>query len=117
MHMHTNIQAHTRMHAHTHARTHARTHTHTHTNTHTHAYAHITYTKLSAGLKRSQLGGGTCPMCPARLPLALDPLVVMAVIRNNEWPFSECINVLMCIGKYFGTLRADRYKQADRLTE
>ena len=27
------------------------------------------------------------------------------------------IQCTMCIGKYFGTLRADRYKQADRLTE
>ena len=27
------------------------------------------------------------------------------------------IQCTLCIGKYFGTLRADRYKQADRLTE
>ena len=73
--------------------------------------------KLSAGLKRSLLRGGHVPPVPG-FPLALDPLVVMAVIRNNEWLFSECINeCAMCIGKFFGTLRADRYKQADHLTE
>ena len=27
------------------------------------------------------------------------------------------IQCTMCIGKYFGTLPADHYKQADRLTE
>ena len=40
--------------------------------------------------------------------------VVMAVIRNNEWPFSKCT---VCISKFFGTLHAHHYKQADRLTE
>ena len=39
--------------------------------------------KLSAGQKRSRLRGGHVPPVPDS-PLALDPLVVMAVIRNNE---------------------------------
>ena len=41
----------------------------------------------------------------------------MAIICNNEWPFSECINVLLCIGKILGTTPSDRYKRADRLIE
>ena len=40
-------------------------------------------TKLSAGLKRSRLRGGHVPPVLGS-PLALDPLVVMAVISNNE---------------------------------
>ena len=39
--------------------------------------------KLSAGLKRSGLREGYVPPVPGA-PLALDPPVVMAVIRNNE---------------------------------
>ena len=37
-------------------------------------------------------------------PLALDPLVVMqmAVIRNNEWAFGECINVLCVLANFSG---------------
>ena len=38
--------------------------------------------KLSAGLKRSRLRGGHVPPVPGS-PLSLDPLVVMAVIRNK----------------------------------
>ena len=40
--------------------------------------------KLSTGLKRSvPVKGGHVPPVPGS-PLALDPLVVMGVIRNNE---------------------------------
>ena len=59
------------------------------------------HAKLSAGLKKSWPSGGMCPLCPP--PLALDTLVVMGVIRNNEWPFSECINVL-CVLEIFWDL-------------
>ena len=47
--------------------------------------------KLSAGLKRSRLRGGHVPPVPGS-SLALDPLVVMAVIRNNS---DRSVSVLM----------------------
>ena len=60
--------------------------------------------KLSAGLKRSCLREGHVPPVPGGPP------------SPRLMAFRRVTVQLVCIGKYFGTLRADRYKQADRLT-
>ena len=58
------------------------------------------------------LGGPTIQEGDGKIMMGLSIYGVGVISRSLYSRFYG-----MCIGKFFGTLRADRYKQADRLTE